>query len=122
QLLALAFRDVVVVDDARGRWRHFEAAFEFFIAELVARRFAGVMIEPQADARLIRQVRQDIVRGDEDLAVLHVFRMAEFDVVDLRHFAKQYGTDAAVKVRLWYQAQKHSSQDRKSTRLNSSHT
>jgi hypothetical protein len=41
-----------------------------------------VVVEREVAARHVREVRRDVARADRDLAVLHVLRMDEGDLVD----------------------------------------
>ena len=56
------------------------------------------MVEGEVGGSDVGQVGGDVARRDVDLAILHVFRMHELDVVDQAQFVEQYGTDEAVKV------------------------
>ena len=68
------------------------------IALAYAQRFRGVMIEGQMHAFHIGQVGGDVAIVDLDLAVLHVLRMDELDVVDQLQLLEQHGAYQAVEV------------------------
>ncbi len=88
RVFAELLRPVVIGHHARRGRRDLEAAA---IGDrlFVAGDLAGVMIEPESDARLVGEVGEDVIAPDGDLAVLDVFGVNEFDRIDLFDFLKQ---------------------------------
>ncbi len=57
------------------------------------------MVESEADAGDVGQVRSDVARAHLDLAVLHVLGMDEEDVVEQPELLQQGGAHQPVEVR-----------------------
>ena len=86
------FPAVIIIHDAGGGRRVWVNDMILFFAQNAA-RFAQMMVEREMRAFDIGQIRRDVVRRDLDFAVLHVFRMREFDVVNHVQFFQQHGAD-----------------------------
>ena len=56
------------------------------------------MIENEMRPRHVGQIRGDVLRSDLDLAVLHVFRMDEQDVVDQVQVLEEDGAYEAIEI------------------------
>src|SRR5258708_9010595 len=91
--------DVVVVDDARRRGGDLEAAVVVGAVHVGSGGFAGMMIEPEAGAGHEWKVREDVIRRDVDLPVLHVLRMDELDAFDRYHLLEQHGAGKTIEIR-----------------------
>jgi len=61
-------------------------------------RLAEVMVEDQVRAGHVREVRRDVLAGDLDLAVLHVFRVDELDLVHHAELLQEHGAYETVEV------------------------
>jgi len=70
-----------------------------------ALHLAQVMIEGEIDTFVERHVGRNVVVGKVDLAILHLARMDEQDVVDQLHFLEQNGADQAVEIAAGDQAE-----------------
>src|SRR3712207_1785685 len=64
----------------------------------VAADLARMMVEGEMAARHIGQVGRDVARGDRHLAVLHVLRVHEADLVDELQLLEEHSADQPVEV------------------------
>jgi hypothetical protein len=88
---------VVVVHDARRRGRlRVDDVIGGSLCD--ARRFTQMVIEGQVHARHVRHVGGDVSFADLHLAVLHVFRMHELDVIQNAELLEQHGTHEPVEI------------------------
>ena len=70
----------------------------------VAQGLAQVMVEGQVTTRYVGQVGRDVAFANLDLAVLHVLRVDEQDVVDHVQFLQQDGADQTVEITAGHEA------------------
>jgi hypothetical protein len=56
------------------------------------------MVETKMAAPHVRQIREDVVFGYLDFAVLHILGMDKFDGAQYAHFFQKDGADQAVKI------------------------
>ncbi|MNR17614.1 hypothetical protein D3C85_1342860 [compost metagenome] len=64
----------------------------------VAQGFGQVVVKGQMRGFDVRQVGGDVALGDVDLAVLHVFRVHELDVVDQPELVEQHRADQTIEI------------------------
>ena len=62
------------------------------------------MVEGEVDAGDVGEVGRDVARGQLDLAVLHVLRVDEQDVVEHPELLEQRRADEPVEVRAGHQS------------------
>src|SRR6266571_4820209 len=64
---------------------------------------AGMVIEPEADTAVVRQVGQDVVGGEGHYAVLDVLRVREINRLDVLDFLQQECAGQTIQVSAGYQ-------------------
>ena len=64
----------------------------------VADGFRQVVVEGKMRGSNVGEVGGDVAASDVNLAILHIFWVDKFDVVNQVEFVEQNGTDEAIKV------------------------
>jgi hypothetical protein len=88
---------VVVPDEARCRRRETVTSLKLRQRLLIALG-QDVVVEPHFRPRVVRKVRQDVIRPEVDLLVRDVLRMDEENVVDRLHHRDDDGAGEAIEV------------------------
>ena len=97
------FTAEVLEHHARGGWR---IGIDDVVGPLagIAEGLGEVVVEGEVHAWNEGQVGGDVALGNLDLAVLHVLRMDEFDLVDHVQVVEQHGAGQAVEITAGHEA------------------